>query len=274
MRTASTPLPLSQALEEFLDHGFPLAPSVAPISAPSLHSGQALRSLTSDPCPRCKGYGFVVLDVEPGHKLFGKALRCSCQDEAAKAARIAYLSSVCRVPARYRGVPCDRENVLAAIAASARRRQFITVTGAYGVGKTTLLCGAVQAATGSLLTGVYVLMSELLDHLRRAYAPDSSFQADRFWEAILEADVLAIDELDRFKATEWAEQKLFELLNARYNRDRGLTLFATNRQVHPGMTEGIIDERPGYLESRLFEQGNLILALTGPDLRRGQGVTR
>lgn len=231
---------------------------------------RSLPQAPAAPCARCLGKGFVMLDVELGHKLFGKALRCFCQDETAKTARIAYLSSLCRVPARYRGVPCDRADVLAAIAASASRRQFITVTGAYGVGKTTLLCGSVQAATRSMLTGVYVLMSELLDHLRRAYAPESSFQADRFWDAIVGADVLAIDELDRFKATEWAEQKLFELLNARYNRDRGLTLFATNRRVYPGMTEGIIEETPGYLESRLFERGNLIIDLAGPDLRRGR----
>lgn len=250
--------PLGQALADYL----PAEPApAAAVPAPFPASAPAF-------CPRCQGKGFVMLDVELGHKLFGKALRCHCQDEAAKVKRIAYLTSICRVPERYQTAACTRPDLLAAIAASTTRRQFVTVTGPYGVGKTTLLCGSVRAATGAMLTGVYVLMSELLDHLRKAYAPNTDFQADHFWEALISADVLAIDELDRFKVTEWAEQKLFQLLNERYNRDRGLTLFATNRRVWPGMTEGIIDAQPGYLESRLFEQGNLILALTGPDLRR------
>ena len=225
--------------------------------------------MNTTPCLLCKGYGWVTLDVPIEDKRFGKAVPCVCRSEEQRQARLRYLHSICRIPSRYVGAETDRPDIALAIRESTRRQQFITVTGPYGTGKTTLLCAAVQQAiTQHMLTSVYVLMADLLDHLRRAYEPNSKVNGDEFWDTLLACDVLAIDELDRFKTTEWAEQKLFQFVNERYNRTRGLTLFATNRTVAPGMRDGVISETPGYLESRLLESGNRVIVLEGADLRR------
>lgn len=220
-------------------------------------------------CLVCRDRGWITLDVPIDDKRFGRAIPCVCRSEERRQQRLRFLHSICRIPSRYAGVETDRADIALAIRECTTRQQFITVTGPYGTGKTTLLCAAVQQAISEhMLTGVYLLLADLLDHLRRAYQPGSAVNADEFWDTLLACDVLAIDELDRFRSTEWAESKLFQFVNERYNRSRGLTLFATNRTVAPGMKDGVISETPGYLESRLLESGNRVIILDGADLRR------
>lgn len=225
---------------------------------------------TSD-CLICNGLGWVRYDRPVTHPRFGRAEPCVCRSEERTQEKMRQLNAVCRIPARYIGATTDRTDIADAIRSCTKRQQFITVWGAYGTGKTTLLCAAVQQAINEhMLAAVYVQLADLLDHLRRAYQPGMENITDKFWDTLLGCDVLAVDELDRFKSTEWAEQKLFQFINERYNRDQGLTIFATNRQVGPKMTEGIISEKPGYLESRLMESGNRIIVMAGADLRRQQ----
>ncbi len=225
--------------------------------------------MTTYSCIICNDLGWVVLDVPVQHPKFGKAQPCVCRNADMRQRRQRYLQSLCRIPQRYVGAALDRPDLISDIAGCTQVQRFATVWGPYGTGKTTLLCAAVQHSINEhMLTAVYVQLADLLDHLRRAYQPGMEQVIDQFWQTLIECDVLAIDELDRFKSTEWAEQKLFQFINERYNRAAGLTIFATNRTVKPAMTEGIIAETPGYLESRLLESGNRVIVMSGQDLRR------
>lgn len=137
---------------------------------------------------------------------------------------------------------------------------FYTLTGPYGVGKTRILVCIVNAGREAGWPSVYMTTAALLDHLRTAYAPGSDVTFDAMWERIVTARILALDELDRWNATAWAQEKFFQLIDERYRNgaDR-LTVFATNANV---------DTLPGYVVSRMFDRRCRVYELTGADVRR------
>lgn len=108
-------------------------------------------------------------------------------------------------------------------------------------------------------------MSDLLAYLRSAFNPDGP-QARNFdarWNLLLSAEVLALDELDEFSATEWATERLMRLIDERWRSmgDR-LTLLATNAPV---------SRLPAKVASRLADGRGSVVEMGGRDLRPMQG---
>src|SRR3990167_11564292 len=133
------------------------------------------------------------------------------------------------------------------------RHIIVLVHGNFGCGKTNALAVAVNEALERGYSAAFVTMAELLDHLRSGYDDPKLDYADRYrlWQKV---DVLAIDELDRFAPTEWAAEKVFGLLNSRYEAPC-LTLLATNRDA---------SEVDGYLTARIGEH---VYNMTGRNMR-------
>jgi DNA replication protein DnaC len=137
---------------------------------------------------------------------------------------------------------------------------FFTLTGPYGVGKTRMLTCIVNAAREARWPAVYLTTAELLDHLRSAYAPGANVSYDAMWDRVSTARVLALDELDRWNPTPWAQEKFFQLVDARYRAGAEmLTVFATNSGI-----EGL----PGYVQSRMMDRRCRIFNMTGGDVRQ------
>lgn len=108
--------------------------------------------------------------------------------------------------------------------------------------------------------GIYVPMAKLMDHLRRAYKPGAEVDFDAFWDNIVKSQVLCLDEIEKYNATSWAEERFFALLDARY-RDMTscVTVLATND----------IESVPGYLKSRMMDGRFKVMFLDGKDMRGG-----
>jgi len=85
---------------------------------------------------------------------------------------------------------------------------------------------------------------------------------------VIEAEVLALDELGATKPTDWVRDTMMQIINARYN-DRRLTIFTTNyrdERVRP--SEETLEERIStHLRSRLYEMCRTII-IDGEDYRR------
>jgi DNA replication protein DnaC len=64
---------------------------------------------------------------------------------------------------------------------------------------------------------LFVTAPDVLDHLRATYAPDSRVGYDEVFEVIRTAPLLVLDDLGAHSSTPWAEEKLYQLLNYRYN---------------------------------------------------------
>ena len=88
-----------------------------------------------------------------------------------------------------------------------------------------------------------MVVPDLLDHLRSTYSPDSKVSYDELFESIRTAPLLILDDLGAHSSTPWAEEKLYQLVNYRYNH-RLPTVITTN------LTLDELDER---LASRLAD---------------------
>jgi len=105
----------------------------------------------------------------------------------------------------------------AAVAFAENPRGWLVFMGSYGCGKTHL-----AAAIGNYRKGVgeepiFVVVPDLLDHLRAAFSPSSTISYDRRFEEVRSASLLILDDLGTQSATPWAREKLYQLLNYRYN---------------------------------------------------------
>ena len=66
-------------------------------------------------------------------------------------------------------------------------------------------------------TVLFVVTPDFLDHLRTAYRPDSDVTYDELFEQVRNSSVVILDDLGQYSATAWAQEKLFQLINHRYN---------------------------------------------------------
>ncbi len=60
-------------------------------------------------------------------------------------------------------------------------------------------------------------MPDLLDHLRSTFGPESTVTYDELFETIRAAPILILDDLGSQSSTAWAQEKLYQLFNYRYN---------------------------------------------------------
>ena len=215
-------------------------------------------------CPECKGGGYISLDVDVGHPQFGKAVRCpSCgpQRQAEYLRKIDGLTDEMRewtfastLPGR------NRDAWQAAQQIAQSPAWFLTLSGPYGIGKTRILSCIVNEARENRWPAVYLTTAQLLDHLRSAFAPNAEVSFDATWDRVSTARVLALDEMDRWNPTPWAQEKFFQLIDARYRDGANmLTVFATNSDI---------DTLPGYVQSRMMDRRCRIFRMTGADVRQ------
>ena len=175
-------------------------------------------------CTECNDAGFVRRKLPPGHEDFGRAIPCRCaQDEARdeQAARLHRYSNLGPLTGiRFGGLPTDRspafaEAVRAATAFAEAPQGWLALWGATGGGKTALAAAIANERIADGLPALYMVVPDLLDHLRAAYSADSGLPYARLFEQVRSAPLLILDDLDAGNPTEWAREKLFQLLNYR-----------------------------------------------------------
>ena len=211
---------------------------------------------------------FLAYDVPAGHPLFSQVKPC---DVCNKDAQQKFLTEMCGLSGEmltwdFSNTRRNNANALAYDAAKWLVEQpqfFYTLLGNFGVGKTRLLAAIVNETRRARRTAVYTTTSELLDHLRAAYAPGREITFDGLLDKVTECTVLALDEFDRYAPTEWAEDKFVQLIERRYRRavagDECLTCFASNSRL---------DDLPGYVTSRMQDRRSHIFEIVGADLRK------
>ena len=64
---------------------------------------------------------------------------------------------------------------------------------------------------------LFRFVPDLLDHLRRAFGPNSGLSYDTLFEQVKSADLLILDDLGGESASPWAEEKLYQLIVHRHN---------------------------------------------------------
>jgi DNA replication protein DnaC len=213
---------------------------------------QATRSCGQ--CPLCKGAGYRRVDVPFGHPQFGKALPCRCKlaeravrrrEELFRISSLGVLSEKSFETFHPR-VPGVQQGYQAALEYSTHPEGWLLLLGPYGCGKTHL---AAAIANECLARGALVLFStvpDLLDHLRATFSPTSEVVYDELFSLMRDAELLVLDDLGAQYPTPWANEKLFQLLNYRYQQRLPMVITANDQGLQS------VDERIG---SRLGDRG-------------------
>lgn len=228
-------------------------------------------------CPICGGVGFIMADVPVGHPDFGKALPCRCREQERLQRRLSSLHSLSNLDAlthltfdTFIAEPSHLSgekayNLRRALETCAYFAQapdgWLLLSGTYGCGKTHLAAAIANARLAMGESVVFMVVPDLLDHLRATFNPQSAISYDNLFEQLRSTPLLILDDLGTQSSTAWAQEKLFQLLNFRYNA-RLATVITTNQRLEE------IDPR---VRSRL-QDPSLVnhYAIIAPDFRAGQ----
>ena len=177
--------------------------------------------------------GFVGRPVPLGHPDFGRAFPCQCVLNEGKERRLQRLLSYSNLgplerltfdnlaPQGRSADPSAREAFARAVAAARAFAQepagWLVFTGPSGCGKTHLAAAAANLCLREGYPVLFMVVPDLLDHLRAAYKPDSEMPYDDLFYQVKSAPILVLDDLGTHSATPWAQEKLFQILNYRYN---------------------------------------------------------
>jgi DNA replication protein DnaC len=194
-------------------------------------------------CPLCRGAGFVRKDVPLDHADFGRAFPCRCVLEEREEERLARLQrysnlgpltrlTFANLMSRGRSTdPGSQERFAKAVAAAQQFAQepsgWLVLGGPSGCGKTHLAAAIGNASIERGYPAFFLVVPDLLDHLRAAYGPGSEVSYDELFEQVRNASLVILDDLGGHSATAWAQEKLFQLVNHRYNH-RLPTVFTTS----------------------------------------------
>jgi DNA replication protein DnaC len=133
--------------------------------------------------------------------------------------------------------------------------------GEYGCGKTHLAAAIANQREAAGYPSLFVVVPDLLDYLRSTFNPASPVSYDRLFDEIRSANLLILDDLGSQNTTPWAREKLFQLLNHRYNAELA-TVITTSLDM---------EEQEPRIRTRLLDQRLCTLcAITAPPLAGGR----
>jgi len=139
---------------------------------------------------------------------------------------------------------------------------WLVFMGTYGSGKTHLAAAIANYRAGLGDPPLFVMVPDLLDHLRATFSPQSTTTFDRRFDEIRTAPLLVLDDLGTQSMTPWVREKLYQLFNYRYNAELPTVI----------TTSDSLDEMDARIRSRLLD-GKLctIHAVTAPSYHGGKG---
>ena len=94
---------------------------------------------------------------------------------------------------------------------------WLVFMGVNGCGKTHLAAAIVNYRYKQGKPALFVVVPEFLDHLRSAFNPESKITYDRLFEGVKTAPLLVLDDFGEQTSTPWAQEKLYQVINYRYN---------------------------------------------------------
>jgi DNA replication protein DnaC len=219
-------------------------------------SGASTSTSTAEAvCPKCQGAGFLRLDVPVDDPRFGEMIACECtvRDRAARNTHAliersnlgplrgkTFENFVVDPTFKTRAPRYSPESAYKACVMFAKqpdrtdqevleapRIEWLVLMGSHGTGKTHL---AVAIANYRLDLGrpaIFIVVPDLLDRLRATFSPSSDVTYDELFETARTTPLLILDDLGAQSSTPWAQEKLYQIINERYNR-RLPTVITTN----------------------------------------------
>jgi len=230
----------------------------------------------SSGCPICKGAGFVHPPLPSGKPDFSQVIACRCtQKESAKehqsrlqrdsGLNLKLLRKMTFDNFDWRRVnlpPEQREDLEAVFREALNFAKspdgWIVLQGVTGCGKTHLAAAIANYRLKLGKPALFVMVSDFLDHLRSTFSPESKVSYDELFEEVKSTPLLILDDFGEQSTTPWAQEKLYQVINHRYNA-RLATVITTRYSL---------DEIDSPISSRLVDAENsLVFNITAPDYR-------
>lgn len=125
---------------------------------------------------------------------------------------------------------------------------WLVLEGTYGAGKTHLAAAIANFRAGLGDPPLFIMVPDLLDHLRATFSPNSPTSYDRRFDEVRMANLLVMDDLGSQSATPWAKEKLHQLLNYRYSAELPTVITVAREsmaghQVDERIVTRMMDER-------------------------------
>ncbi len=208
-------------------------------------------------CELCGGAGFVRLSRPLGHPDFGRAEPCHCIREAEGARlseRLQRLSNLgplegLRLPPEmllrnpiveacaFADAPDTDQDGDELVSGETGSPVWMAILGEPGSGRTRLAAELANRRIAEQRPALYFVAADLLDRLRAAMGSASGHELSYalLFEHVRDAPFLILDDLDCVSPTDWAREKLFQLLNHRRNRRLRTVLIAAETTGQPVM---------------------------------------
>lgn len=214
--------------------------------------------LPTTPCIKCSNAGLVFNDQ-------GMLVPCDCGkwEELQRAARYAGA----QIPPRFRNKRLEsfeaRRGEAAQLEVKESAKQYVKgfhagetkgllLRGGTGVGKTHIAVGILMEVLDKGVNGTYCNITDLLSRLRDTYTQGATDTEGAILEDLDRVDLLVLDDLGAEKASEWVLDRLYLVINRRYENARPI-IVTTN------CDDASLRERVGpRIVSRLYEMCMLI----------------
>jgi DNA replication protein DnaC len=216
-------------------------------------------------CSVCHGAGYLRYDVPADDPRFSELIMCECTRGELEAKRRQQLEKRSLLVgdletktfenwhSKFPEGKAPRDSADAAFRIArmyaedpfAGGKAWLFLFGSQGTGKTHLAAAVVHKRIAMGQPAIFMNVPDLLMHLRRAFSPTSDITHDDLFESLRTTPMLILDDLGRQVETEWAQEKMYQLINHRYNL-RLPTVITMNegaKQIDPVIWSRINDIR-------------------------------
>jgi len=186
-------------------------------------------------CPKCEGRGYILTD--------GGAVACDCRNEE----RMTRMLRAAQIPPRFMNkslesfrpvTPQHKEIVEFAnnfirtfrVDAPNQPTKGLLLCGKEGTGKTHIAVAILKAVVEKGHRGLYWNVPELFLELRRTMNAQTDLDEAGIIDEAVETDLLVLDDLGAEKVSEYVMDRLYVLINGRYQNDLP-TIITTNRTL-------------------------------------------
>ena len=122
---------------------------------------------------------------------------------------------------------------------------WLVLAGPAGIGKTHLAAAIGNFRKTHMESPLFVTASDLLDHLRATFGPNAPATYDSIFEQVRNVPLLILNYLDTLNATPWAREKMYQILNYRYQAQipTVITLMSPIQDVDPVIRSRLVDSK-------------------------------
>jgi len=190
------------------------------------------------PCPICHGAGWLRQDLPVGDPNYGKIVKCVCKEREERAKKRSEMLERSNLGVYsektfatfHPHIPGVGEAYKAAQRYASDPDGWFILSGPVGCGKTHLAAAIAHECLERGTPVLFTTVPELMDHLREAFSPDKDVPYHKLFDEFRQVQLLVLDDLGIERTTAWVGEKLFQIVNYRYN-NRIPTIITLNKDA-------------------------------------------